>query len=63
MLFFLPEKSERLSLENSLSEIKEAPASDGCSSWITASDLGRREIIGFIKHKNTGEALIKTKLA
>lgn len=56
--------SERLSINEWLSTVKEAIAADECSLGITASPWDRREITICIKHwRGTGDALIKTKLA
>lgn len=56
--------SERLSINECLSTVKEAIAADECSLGITASLWDRREITICIKHwRGTGAALIKTKLA
>lgn len=56
--------SERLSINECLSTVKEAPAADECSLGIIASPWDRREITICIKHwRETGDALIKTKLA
>lgn len=56
--------SERLSINECLSTVKEVQAADECSFGITASPWDRREITICIKHwRETGDALIKTKLA
>lgn len=56
--------SERLSINERLSTVKEAIAADECSLGITASPWDGREITICIKHwRGTGAVLIKTEVA